>query len=368
MATTRSTDGAFLMNSNMTTTAPQLWNQVLVGDNRETLKLIPDCSIDCCITSPPYWGLRDYGGQEKQIGLEDSPEEFVDQMVSLFSEVYRTLTPHGTLWLNLGDSYLKKSLLGLPWLVAIALKNSGWFLRQEIIWHKPAPMPAAVRDRCTTSHEAIFLLSKSPSYFFDWYAISEPCSENTHSRGRAQAPKAKNNDRNGKNASKQNAHFQNNCSNKVDRRNKRSVWTINTESYSGAHFAVYPRKLVEPCILAGCPERVCEECGQPWKREVESKRVATRPGTGSKISKDQDGLAVGNRDPQRHTTTYIDKGFSPGCYCSSTSRRGRVLDPFLGSGTTAAVAKDLGRDWIGCELNPEYVPLIRGRTEQGVLF
>lgn len=343
------------------------WNRILIGDNRETLKSIPDSSIDCCVTSPPYWGLRDYGGQEKQIGLEATPEQFISEIVSLFNEVHRILAPHGTLWLNLGDSYLKKSLLGLPWLAAIALRQNGWYLRQEIIWHKPAPMPAAVRDRCTTSHEPIFLLSKSPFYYFDWYAISEPCSENTHSRGNAQAPKAKNNSRNGKLASKQNAHFQDNCSNMVDRRNKRSVWTINTESYSGAHFAVYPKKLVEPCVSAGCPESVCVECGKPYRRSIDAKRQATRPGNSTKVEGHSE-KTVGNRDPQRHATTYIDKGFHADCQCNGSTRRGRVLDPFLGSGTTAAVAQSLGRDWIGCELNSEYVPLINERTAQTVLF
>jgi len=400
-------------------------NQVLIGDNRQTLKSIPDSSIDCCITSPPYWGLRDYGA-DGQIGLEQTPGEYIAELASVFSEVKRVLADHGTLWLNIGETYsgswgaqsrgqegnarlstisggqckaaplgkaitgpskntgrAPKNMLGIPWRLAFALQDAGWVLRQDIIWEKPSPMPSSVRDRCTTAHEYLFLLAKRRKYFYDWYAISEPCSENTHSRGRAQAPKALSNTRNGKTKSKQNAHFQDHVTDLVDRRNKRSVWTIPAESYSGQHFAAFPRKLVEPCILAGCPETVCLECGKPWVRVVDSERRPTRPGEKTKLpgrnsrqfqdrdlqhsdeyKSDRYEQVVGNRDAERHVTSYIDRGFHAACQCGGATRRGRVLDPFLGSGTTAQVAQDLGRDWIGCEICEAYTELQKKRLQQ----
>jgi len=330
-------------------------NRTLYGDCRETLKELPEKCINTCITSPPYWGLRDYGTGEwiggdadclhksattnadktggftgervrkiggsennkylkykkvcpdcgavrkdSQLGLEETPEEFVENLVKVFREVKRVLRDDGTVWLNLGDSYYnyrpgkgqslikqtvsntnqdlpqevarrankieglkEKDLVGIPWRVAFALQADGWYLRQDIIWHKPNPMPESVQDRCTKSHEYIFLLSKNPKYYFDNEAIKEDAEP--------------------------------------EKRNKRSVWTITTKPFKGAHFAVFPSDLIEPCILAGCPK---------------------------------DGV---------------------------------VLDPFMGSGTTGMVAQELGRKWIGCELNPEYINLQKTRTAQQVL-
>ena len=230
-------------------------HEIKIGNSLEVLKTMDDKSVDCIITSPPYWGLRDYGGQEKQLGAEDTPQEFVDNMVSLFHEVWRVLKDEGTVWLNLGDSYYnyrpgagqtlskqtiansdqdlpkecarrgnkikglkEKSLVGIPWRVALALQEDGWILRQDIIWHKPNPMPESVKDRCTKAHEYIFLLTKNKKYYYDHDAIKEPQSNVSLNK------------------------------------NKRSVWTVNTATYKGAHFAVYPPKLIEPCVLAGCPE------------------------------------------------------------------------------------------------------------------
>lgn len=313
---------------------------VLVGDCRETLKALPDQSVNCCVTSPPYFGLRDYG-TPNQIGLEETPEQFVQNLVEVFREVKRVLKDDGTLWLNLGDSYagsgkgrnsdgstntcgkqetnkgtivgklfkaklsgdLKpKDLIGIPWMVAFALRADGWYLRQDIIWSKNNCMPESVKDRCTKSHEYVFLLSKSKSYYFDHEAIREPASYD----GRKATDLAK---------SKKytdGAYLANGNSNtlhegdrprwKQDKngnyvRNKRSVWHVSTQSYSGGHFAVYPPKLIEPCILAGCPEG------------------------------------------------------------------GTVLDPFGGSGTTGAVAKLHNRNAILCELNEEYVDLMGDRVD-----
>ena len=271
-------------------------------------------SVYTCVTSPPYFNLRDYGASG-QLGREDTPEEYVEKLVEVFREVRRVLHPKGTLWLNIGDSYTSsgrktrdfnkklparsveqrpqipqrmksKDLIGIPWMLAFALRADGWYLRQDIIWRKPNAMPESVRDRCTKSHEYIFLLSKSERYYFDAAAIQEKALESSRARyrsafncgkkevvGRGRGPIAPN--------SPGMREF-------TGYRNKRSVWDINTAGYRGAHFAVFPEELVEPCILAGCP-------------------------AGS-----------------------------------------IVLDPFMGSGTTGVVAKRLGRGFIGIDINPDY--------------
>lgn len=333
--------------------------------------------VNMCVTSPPYWGLRDYG-VGGQLGLESTPDEFVAGMVEVFSCVRDLLADDGTLWLNLGDSYASggrksrdpgqskihpayegeafseglrpsdppgikpQGLIGIPWRVAFALQSAGWYLRQDIIWHKPNPMPESVTDRCTKSHEYLFLLTKSERYYFDQEAILETCSQNTHDRlSQANLANQKGSDRvpgktngnmkavgrgtgswngskfhTGKSAehqlgrsqtdrkfdpgagNKNNPSFDSAMAVMPEKRNKRSVWTVTTKPFSGAHFATFPPGLIEPCVLAG-----------------------------SRVG-------------------------------------GIVLDPFMGSGTTAQVAQALGRQWLGCELNPEYVKLQDARTAQ----
>ena len=221
--------------------------KIYQGDCIEILKDMPDESIDCVVTSPPYWGLRDYGKGE-QLGLEETPEEFVSNLVKVFSEVKRVLKSSGSVWLNLGDTYYNKSLAGIPFRVAFALQSDGWYLRQDIIWHKPNPMPESVQDRCTKSHEYIFLLTKSPKYFYDIDAIRE-ISEGL----------GKTNIRFGGNkyGDSDDKHHQTKSGNKyIDSgfRNKRSVWKITTKPYKEAHFATFPMELPITCIKAGCPE------------------------------------------------------------------------------------------------------------------
>lgn len=298
-------------------------NTILQGDALEVLKTLPDGSVQTCITSPPYFGLRDYGVQG-QIGLEESPDQFVQSLVEVFREVRRVLRDDGTLWLNLGDSYagggqgghadgkvnkavkyphLKKpsdiglkakDLIGIPWRVAFALQADGWYLRQDIIWAKPNPMPESVTDRCTKAHEYIFLLSKSPRYYFDADAIKTPWVERPSDIRRSieGSPKY-----NGKHANGYNGNTTDGGVIGDARKgaNKRSVWTVTTKPYKGAHFATFPPDLIEPCVLAGAP--------------------------------------VG----------------------------GVVLDPFFGSGTTGAVAVRHGRQYVGIELNPEYIKLAEQR-------
>jgi len=226
--------------------------KILHGSCLDKLKDLEDQSINTCITSPPYWGLRDYG-EGKQLGLEETPEEFVNNLVEVFKEVKRVLRDDGTVWLNLGDSYLsKKQLVGIPWRVAFALQADGWYLRQDIIWHKPNPMPESVKDRCTKAHEYIFLLSKSVKYYFDNEAIKEDsiyAPDKTHEVERKKGY-YKGKWSNPEKGSRHDGSF------KAirEKRNKRSVWTIATKPFKGAHFATFPMDLIEPCVLAGCPE------------------------------------------------------------------------------------------------------------------
>ena len=369
-------------------------HRIIQGDCIEGLRTLPDASVHCCVTSPPYWGLRDYG-HDGQIGLEATPEAYVDRMVEVFREVRRVLRDDGTCWVNLGDSYsggktgrddadrtirlrgnagdtirqgdvyacknrtvpdgLKpKDLVGIPWRVAFALQADGWWLRQDIIWHKPNPMPESVRDRCTKAHEYVFLLTKSERYFYDAEAVSEALS------GKPHAP--------GNKCSTDGGHMRNDFGTDAmqrvwgasGRRNRRSVWTVTTKPYSGAHFAVMPAALVEPCIKAGCPDQCCTMCGAGYERVTAKERTATRPGTATKVT--GDCMTDGNRDPQRHVTTTQTLGWQPACDCAASGTMpGTVLDPFAGSGTTLAVAAELGRSGIGCELNPEYIELAEQR-------
>ena len=311
--------------------------KILIGDCRDVLRRLPDASVQCCVTSPPYFNLRDYG-VAGQIGLEPTPDAFVAEMVAVFREVRRVLRDDGTLWLNLGDSYAStvkgsggagksrlgpnrdlqnighqkfeprrfdmqglkpKDLIGIPWRVAFALQADGWYLRQDIIWHKPNPMPESVKDRCTKAHEYIFMLSKSPRYYWDAEAVKEE----------VQHPEMRHKSSN-KSAAQESAFLGNaptnlgRCGTSEDgKRNRRSVWTVSTQPFKGSHFATFPPDLIEPCILAGCPEG------------------------------------------------------------------GTVLDPFGGAGTTGLVADRLQRSATLIELNPDYAAMAERRIarEAGML-
>jgi len=307
-------------------------NKIEFGDCRETMRRWKEQGIKAqtCVTSPPYYGLRDYG-HEGQLGLEETPEQYIKAMVEVFRCVWDVLEDDGTLWLNIGDSYARqggresdqprhwdgrektsgsmhntrmaqdiglkpKDLIGIPWMMAFALRADGWYLRQDIIWHKPNPMPESVTDRCTKSHEYIFLMSKSSKYYYDSESIKEKSIHAGEQRS-FNSPKKAMRNVDGK-VSTGNEHPDALPTEVSELKNKRSVWTVNPKPYVGAHFAVFPFKLIEPCILAGAP--------------------------------------VG----------------------------GIVLDPFMGSGTTAQVAQNLGRQYIGCELNPDYCQLQNIRTAQ----
>lgn len=304
-------------------------DRILCGDALEMLRTLPDNSVHCCVTSPPYYALRDYG-VDGQIGREDTPAQYVARLTGVFSEVRRVLRPSGTLWLNIADTYAgkgnqgdsvdpkypngrtgqtvainrrvegckAKDMIGIPWMLAFALRDSGWYLRSDIIWMKANPMPESCKDRPSRCYEHVFLLTKSRSYYYDAAAIAEPVAESTPMRMRRKFGKNKYSAGIPGQAHQHLNDYRPNGYAEEDiplLRNKRDVWQINSVPYKGAHFAAYPPKLVETCLLAGCP---------------------------------QDGI---------------------------------VLDPFLGSGTTAAVAKQMGRHYIGIELNPDYCELAKQR-------
>ena len=300
---------------------------ILFGDCRDTLSQF-DEKARMCVTSPPYYGLRDYGGEDNQIGMEQTPEDYVNEMVKVFRLVRDNLTDDGTLWLNIGDSYYNyrsdgnypqqtvsktrqdlpvrtpvrgnklkgyksKDLIGIPWMLAFALRADGWYLRQDIIWHKPNPMPESVKDRCTKSHEYIFLLSKNKNYYYNNEAIKEPVKQDWGTRNRT----------NGKYHNKGTGlQPHSGLTKSYTKKNKRSVWSVTTKPFKGAHFAVFPPELIEPCIKAG------SEVGDI------------------------------------------------------------ILDPFMGSGTTAMVSKMLDRYYIGCELSENYNNLIQERVPINVSY
>lgn len=363
------------------------------GDVIGVLDKLPPRSVQMCVTSPPYWGLRDYGTDKSlEIGSERTPEEFVEKMVQVFRSVRRVLRDDGILFLNLGDTYAHSgacggespdgprkaretdrvrqekvnraytvpsgSLVGVPWRVALALQADGWVLRQDIIWAKPSPMPESVRNRCTKAHEYVFMLSKGQDYFYDCEAVREPHS--LSSVARASNP---NNPRTLSKGAGVSEIGVKSLAYAVDKvvlnqygANKRSVWTIASESYAGAHFATFPTKLVEPCILAGTSAYgACAQCGTPWERVVDRNRVATRPGENTKTD-GKTPMEMGNRDPLRHTTDTNTVGWAQRCDCATEEVVPCVvLDPFVGSGTTCCVAIEHGRRSVGIDLSAKYL-------------
>lgn len=370
-----------------------------MGDCRAALRAMPAGSVHTVVTSPPYWGLRDYD-VDGQIGLEATPEAFVAVMVEVFEEVRRALRDDGTLWLNLGDTYASsggkgaggnaarigrvrqqrnlrtkppgglkaKDLIGIPWMVAFALRTAGWYLRQEIIWHKPNPVPECVDDRPTRAHEQVFLLAKSRGYFYDKHAIMEPTTGGSHTRGRGLNPKTAP----AASRIKANDSWQAAVSGIVTERNRRSVWTVQSEAFGGAHFATFPTALVTPCILAGTSEiGCCPSCGAPWSRIVSDPDFAEAPKRGT-TRRDGDVRLTrqGSMDTiagQAWADWRADNpsqtiGWERACSCAHACPVPCiVLDPFNGAGTTGLVATRRGRAYVGIELNPEYAQLARER-------
>lgn len=390
-------------------------NQICCGDCRNIMAELPKKSMHCCITSPPYYGLRDYG-VNGQIGLEHSLDEYVAAIVTVFRGVWRVLRDDGTVWLNLGDTYagsgkgigsdhgkavytdqesgrkvavpqgLKpKDLCGVPWRVVLALQADGWYWRDLITWSKPNPMPESVTDRCTRATEWVFMLTKKPRYFYDAVAIAETAVESNAARPRmGQGQNTIYNQKRGeaKHAADTSkggggTGFKGHSGNlRADgtpfrpdgKRNKRSVWTIPTEAFAQAHFATFPKKLVEPCVLAGTSQHgCCSQCGAPWTRIVEKSGGTTGKGWVDHKHTLQMGIAEKDSSVMQRAFENGDYqvktlGWKPGCDCNADIVPAVVFDPFMGSGTTAEVAYRLGRNYVGCELNPEYIKFDRSKA------
>jgi DNA modification methylase len=362
--------------------------ELLCGDNREVLPTLPTGSIHCCITSPPYWGLRDYGVAD-QVGREPSPETYVATLVSIFREVRRVLRDDGTLWLNLGDCYAgnagqkvphaikPKDLLGLPWRVAFALQEDGWYLRTDIVWEKPNCLPESVKDRPTRCHEFVFLLTKQRRYFYDADAIMEPLMADSMRRytsglhspyGDAQAYGGKHS-HNMAQSECMGAYMN------AAGRNRRTVWRIPTKPFRGAHFAVFPPRLVEPCVLAGTSAHgVCPSCGAPWTRMVNRQSVVAHDGetesgyaTGSRANRMALLRQAARAQGKEYVTRRVTVGWQPTCTCGGAETiPATVLDPFAGAGTTGVVALAHGRRFRGVELNADYCALARVRLESEI--
>lgn len=432
--------------------------KVLIGDALERLRTLDDGSVHCVVTSPPYWGLRDYsrcgcsharlrgetgagdvsgnypiiapnplcpichgtglidGVKEHQLGLEKTPEEYITKMVEIFREVKRILRSDGTMWLNMGDCYaggaggydpkyetdewkdqkhgfirqdggnyrekrawtkhstLKpKDLVGMPWRLAFALQNDGWYLRSDIIWSKPNPMPESVRDRPTKSHEYIFLLTKNARYFYDQEAMREKGT--TPYRSTDFIPKSKRDSVRQSGAS--GASWNNRTDEERYGRNTRSVWEMPTQPYSEAHFATFPEELPRRCIKAGTSEKgCCAECGAPWERIVEPTEEYKKTLEFVKSREGQESLRSTSMQRFRNdgvlpkgvsrSAQYKTISWRPTCQCDAEVVPCVVLDPFAGSGTTGLVARSLGRKVILIELNPQYGKLIKQRAMSNV--
>lgn len=373
-------------------------NKIICCDVLEGLKNLPDQSVQCVVTSPPYFGLRNYK-IEGQLGLEPTPQEYVRNLVNVFNEIWRVLRDDGTVWLNLGDSYnagrnggyagggkqgskecyvqksgmnipgLKpKDLIGVPWRVAFALQDAGWYLRNEIIWAKSISfcktyvgscMPDSCRDRSTRSHEQIFLLTKKPKYFYDQEAIKEQGVWPAGTKA-AKGSGTREGNRRGEGYATYSG-----------KRNTRSVWAIPVKPYREAHFATFPEALVEPFIKAGTSEKgSCSECGAPYKRI--SKRSNPYPKVeDSELDRYGTGKAGVHRRVGGQYQKWLDAnpmktvGWEKTCKCENSEIVPCVvLDIFMGSGTSAVVAKKLGRDFLGFDLNPEYIEIANKRLDE----
>jgi DNA modification methylase len=372
------------------------------GDALETLRQLPDRSVHMCATSPPFYGLRDYG-TEGQIGLEETPDQWVDRLVVVFREVRRVLRDDGTLWVEIGDSYASapvgsfngggfkdksaqdgtrdmsgvatsgsfdkakaagipaKNLLGQPWLLAFALRADGWYLRSEIIWARPNPMPESVTDRPTKSHSTVFLLSKQPRYFYDADAIREPHAEPWRGNGERE----RNNWSVGGTPESRGSTEMVRQYNPLGA-NARSVWTIPTEPTPFAHFATWPQALVRRMILAGTSERgCCPECGAPWVRQTDITYEHVATGNANGVRKgDATGTMAWRGQEVKKAKRTETLGWSPSCAHDAPPAPCTVLDPFAGSGTTCLVARNHGRRSIGIELNEAYLKIAGQRLAQ----
>lgn len=388
-------------------------NKIIQGNNLEILKNIPDSSVDMCFTSPPYWNLRDYGDENTivwdgdincnhiwgednfcnkcgawkgQLGLEPTIELYIKHLCDIFDGVYRALKPEGTCWVNLGNTYMnnssyskrgrqgfnskggmiykksgninRKSLCLIPDRFAIEMVNRGWILRNEIIWNKPNCMPSSASDRFTVDFEKIYFFTKQQKYYFEqqFEPYTKPLNrwggdslkadgESTWDAGTGQA-----------------TYRQRDMRPNADGRNMRTTWHVNTNPFPGSHFAVFPSTLVEPAVKAGCPKYICTNCNVAHELVIEREKVGASINRGGHIV--GDGKVRGNVYPiPNKSGKKTIKGYEPMCNCNAGTKPGIVLDPFIGSGTTAVVARNLGCSYIGIEMNPKYIEIAEKRIE-----
>ena len=363
--------------------------RIIQGDSLEVLKTLPDESVDCVVTSPPYWALRDYGC-EGQLGLETTFQEYIDKLCNIFDEAKRVLKKEGTCWVNIGDTYmnnssysvagrqgfnndksgmiykkdkdvLEKSLCQIPSRFAIEMTNRGWILRNEIIWHKPNCMPSSVEDRFTVDFEKVFFFVKSKKYYFE--QILEPYESEPSESDRNRNKAGEKYNGTGLFSEGERDYY---CK---GGRNRRTVWSITTKGFSEAHFATYPEALVEPMVKSGCPQFVCSKCGKAREKIIidtgERKDVEKYTG---QATKEYDSAKAQNPSETKRrileSMSKVKKEIWTDCGCNSGWKSGIVLDPFSGSGTTGRVAIDNGREYIGIELNPEYIKIQEKRLMQ----
>ncbi|MGI8491557.1 MAG: DNA-methyltransferase, partial [Acidimicrobiales bacterium] len=339
-------------------------NTILVGDAAARLRQLPTASIDCVITSPPYYRLRDYGVPQ-QLGLEATVEAWVTELRAVTCQLARVIKPTGSLWLNLGDSYSRhvrygappKSLFLAPERLLVALAGDGWIVRNKVIWAKPNPMPDSVGDRLSTSYDVVYFLVRSRHYFFDLDQIRQPHQTSRTSAERRSAPAAAPAWA-GPHAGRQDGLARTRPTGVPGHwlgKNPGDVWTVAAASYRGAHFATFPERLIERPLLASCPEAICTRCALPWRRPVTIRRLGLK-------------ALPAARDPhvrryEAYWRTLRQLGDLVPCGCGAPTRPGVVLDPFFGTGTVGVVAERLGRDWVGIELNPAYARLATERLE-----
>jgi DNA modification methylase len=391
-------------------------NTILCGDALTILKTLPSASVQTCVTSPPYYALRSYlpdshPDKHLEIGLEETPAEYIARLVSVFREVKRVLRDNGCMWINIGDTYANdcswgghssgkhckelhtierprrytglpaKNLIGIPWRLAFALQDDGWILRQDIIWSKPSPLPESVLDRPSRSHEYVFLFAKQQNYFYDADAIRTPLKAKTlttygkphHPQGNDALGLVKA-DNWGKSIEERKPRL--NGNGEVAGANARSVWEIASEPFPGSHFAVMPTKLIQKCILAGSSPRACEHCRSPWERVTQRTGPISMAGANHpKSVQAQEHISPVGKTSMLYSGCVNGRkttGWQPTCTCPNNLGAGRciILDPFLGAGTVALVALEQHREFIGIELNEAYVCLAQKRiaTVQPILW
>jgi len=347
-------------------------NEILTGEAEQKLSELPDSSVDTAMTIPPYWCLRDYG-HEDQLGLESSPEKYVENLMSVFNELQRVLKPTGTFFLNVDDSYgnpdtSDKCMAMVPERVMMAMVDNGWILRNKICWTKPNPMPESVKDRFSNTWEYVYMFSLNKNYYFDLDAVREPHSVSSKKRLQQNNgnpnfdPKTEGRNLNGE----ENLNVDELCH--QNGKNPGDTWELTTANMPEAHFAVYPEELCEKPVKAGCPKKVCAECGTPYERKTTEKIIENRQREeGDWVEEKPAGTINSGLRHEYQKKGWETLGFEPVCECETEeTEKGVILDPFAGEGTTGLVARKFNRNYLGIELNEDYADMARERIRKEI--